>query len=868
MSTTTVSDLKCEYFVNPIGIDIAKPRLSWKLQDSRRGAKQTAYEIEVTSSDKWSSGKINSDQSIQVVYGGPALKSRTRYQWRVRIWDQDGKESAWSEPAFFETGFFDQSEWKGQWIGSPELGGPYSSPPVPYVRKAFDVSKPIARARLYVTALGIYEIEVNGKKVSHDNFLPGRTEYQFRVNYQVYELESFLANGQNVIGAILGDGWYCGHIHSDPRMYYGDRPRIMAQVMIDYTDGSSETILTDSSWKTGTGPIRSSDILMGEDYDARREIEGWSTPTFDDSKWFGVATFADPGLKISFKRAPNVRTTQEIKPIAPPTISANKRRWLYDLGQNMVGHVKLKLKDQKPGQTIDLRHVEMLDKDGKPYVTALRTARATDHYTTKGGDETYEPRFTFHGFRYVEVRDVKGSPDDNTITGVVVHSDTKKTGTFECSDPMINQLQSNITWSQRGNFLEVPTDCPQRDERLGWTGDAQVFIRTAAFNMDVAGFFTQWLQMMSDSQPEDGRISSVIPLCPSIYGEGGPAWADAAVICPWTLYLCYGDTRILEDCYPMMSKFIQFMVNTCPGYIRADEKQKWRGYGDWLSQNADTPNDLIGTAFFAYSAKLMSDIAKILGKSEDSKKYETLSNEVKKAWQNRYVTPDGNIVAQTQTAYLLALHFNLIDEKFRPTVVDSLVRNIKKRGMHLSTGFVGTPYLNDVLTDNGHIDVAYALLNQKTFPSWLFPITHGATTMWERWDGWTPEKGFNDAGMNSYNHYAYGAVGDWMYRVVAGIDVDPSAPGYKKIIIAPRPGGGLTYAKATLESEYGTIKSGWKIDGDKLTLNVTIPPNTSATIRIPTTDASSITEGGKPFGDGKTSFTVGAGEYVFGCKLG
>lgn len=880
--------LTCEYFKNPLAIDVSKPRLSWIMRDDRRGAKQSAYQVQAASTvdgllsgkaDLWDSGKASSNQSVHVEYAGKPLASRAKCYWRVRIWDAKGVESDWSETAFWEMGLLDRADWKAKWIGSSIVGGPYSIPPTPYLRKAFDVSKSIQSARLYVTALGAYAMEINGKSASPFILPPGRTEYKKRVPYHVLDVTALLQNGKNVVGAILGDGWYCGHLHSDPRQTFGDRPRLLAQLEITFADGSTQTIVSDESWKTGEGPIRSSDMLMGEDYDARAEIPGWSAPGFDDAQWQNALVFDDPGIAIVAHRSPPIKKIQEIKPIAEPTVSKNRRRWLFDMGQNMVGYCKLRFRNAPAGKVIDLRHTEMLDKDGKPYTTALRTARAIDHYTTKGGaEEIFEPHFTFHGFRYVEVRDYPGTPTADDLTGVVIHSDTEPTGEFECSDPMINQLQSNILWSQKGNFLDIPTDCPQRDERLGWTGDAQVFIRTAAFNMNVAGFFTKWIQDVADSQYPDGHIPSVVPHVTSIHHEGGPAWADAAVICPWNLYLCYGDTRILSDHYEMMAKFVQYLIDTCPNYIRADETKKWRGYGDWLSMDAYTPPDVIGTAFFAHCADLMSRIAGILGKSADQSKYTALFENVRKAFNQRYITPDGLVIGQTQTAYVLALHFNLLSSELRPKVFEALLRDIKNKGDHLSTGFVGTPYLPHVLTDNGRPDVAYTLLHQKTFPGWLFPITHGATTMWERWDGWTPEKGFNDAGMNSYNHYAYGAVGAWMYAAVAGIDIDEKQSGYKHIIFRPHPSPTLTYARAKLHSVHGTIESSWQTEGNTLKLELTVPANTTATLRMPTSDTSSITESGKPVAQAEgveyrgqegsvAVFALGAGKYGFVSRL-
>jgi alpha-L-rhamnosidase len=869
--------LRCEYEDNPLGIDELRPRLSWRVNDARRGAVQSGYEIWVgstiwaldSSPDLWNSGKVESDRSIQVEYGGKAVGLRQRCFWKVRTWDGRGEPSPWSEAAWWEMGLGGDG-WRGKWIGSAISGGPYSIPPAPYLRKEFEIGKPVERARLYVTALGIHELEINGSRVGDSVFAPGRTEYRKRVPYDVYDVTGLLKSGTNACGAILGDGWYCGHLHSDPRQTYGDRPRLLGQLEIRFADGTSATIVTDRTWKASEGPIRSSDMLMGEDYDARLEIAGWSSAGFEDSHWQAALEFDDPGIEIVARRAPAIRRVAEVKPIAPPTMSANKRRWLFDFGQNIVGRVRMKVRGSA-GQVIDLRYTEMLDKDGKPYTLALRSARATDHYTTKGGgEEIYEPRFTFHGFRYLELRDYPGTPTVDDVTGIVMHSDMAATGSFECSDAMINKLQSNIVWSQRGNFLDIPTDCPQRDERLGWTGDAQVFIRTAAFNMDVANFFTKWLQDVADSQGEDGRIPSVVPHVESIYGEGGPAWADAAIICPWTIYCCYGDERILQTRYPMMRGFMDFLEEKSVNFIRADEHWKWKGYGDWLNIDAETPADLIGTAFYAHCARLMAEIARVVGKNEDAGKYSSLFEKVRNAWRGRFIKPDGTLTVTTQTAFVLALHFDLLPGDLREKTVEALVADIQSRGMHLSTGFVGTPYLNHVLANAGRMDVAYALLNQRTFPSWLYPITQGATTMWERWDAWTHDKGFNDTGMNSFNHYAYGAIGDWMYSTIAGIDLDAREVGYKRIVIRPKPGGGLNWARAAFESVYGRIESSWRIENGRMQLEIAIPANTSALVEIPTKDAGGITESGEPAAEAegvrlveKTTFEVGAGRYSF-----
>ena len=577
-------------------------------------------------------------------------------------------------------------------------------------------------------------------------------------------------------------------------------------------------------------------------------------------------------------------------------------RYLFDLGQNMVGRVRFK--GQAPaGTTVILRFAEVLNPDGSPYTTNLRAAHATDYYTFKGeGEEVWEPKFTFHGFRYVEIEGYQGEVNRNTITGIVLHSAMEKTGTFECSDPLLNQLQSNILWGQKGNFLDIPTDCPQRDERLGWTGDIQVFVRTAAFNMNIAGFMTKWMHDVMDAQNPDGSIPAVVPHATDVQKDGGPAWADAVIICPWTIYLYYGDDRILEQSYQAMTRFMDFLMETSPGYIRcAPDYEGWPGFGDWLSINADTPRDLIGTAFLAYDAHLMAQIADILKKGPDASRYQQLFEDTKQAFADRYlagskvsissVTPsemrremdaadklsrgylqqvdygditsevfNTNLFTPTQTAYVLALYFDLLPDKLRNVAANELVADIERRGTHLSTGFVGSPYLNHVLSQNGHLDVAYNLLNQKSWPSWLYAVTQGATTIWERWDGWTEDNGFQTPEMNSFNHYAYGAIGAWLYSTVAGINLDTAHPGYKHALLSPHPGGGLKFARATLQTPYGKVISGWEYDGDEFKYSVVVPPNTTATVNLPCTGTVSIN--GETVEGQVHEITAGSYEFV------
>ncbi|MCA9986595.1 MAG: family 78 glycoside hydrolase catalytic domain, partial [Anaerolineales bacterium] len=624
------------------------------------------------------------------------------------------------------------------------------------------------------------------------------------------------------------------------------------------------------------GPILENDLIHGEAYDATLEMPGWDKLRFNDMGWMSVTTLADPELEIVATNGPTVRRFEELKPIGEPTLRRNPAhtRATFDLGQNMVGWVRLQGSAPK-GTAVRLRFAEVLDENGELYTANLRGARATDYYTFKGdGVEVWEPKFTFHGFRYVEISGYPGPFTDDLITGVVLHSNMAHTGDFVCSEPLINQLQNNILWGQKGNFVDVPTDCPQRDERMGWTGDIQVFARTAAFNMNVAGFMTKWAQDVADAQAETGSITAVVPaIIPLV--DGGPAWADAGVICPWTMYLCYGDKRILAENYAVMSRFMDFITAASPGHIRcAPDFEGWPGFGDWLSINAPTPRDLIGTAFLAYDAQLMSQIATILGKVADAARYEQLWQEVREAFQQRYLVggtaPDtsvqpsamrqqmemadaisqGNLekvdygpveskvfntdlFTPNQTAYVLALHFELLPEELRPVATAELVADIERRGMHLSTGFVGAPYLPHVLSANGRTDVAYALLKQTSWPSWLYSVTQGGTTIWERWDGWTEENGFQSPEMNSFNHYAYGSIGAWLYNTVAGIEIDPAEPGYKHILLAPQPGGGLTQAYGRLRTLYGELLSQWQLADGQFTWTIIVPPNTRATATLP-----------------------------------
>ena len=678
---------------------------------------------------------------------------------------------------------------------------------------------------------------------------PEWTSYHKRIQYQAYDVTSLVKTGQNAVGGILGNGWYCGLWQNwPPKVHiYGEEPFLLARIEIETADGKTTRIVSDESWKgTTDGPIRFSGIYEGENYDARKEMPGWDKPSFDDNKWqpAKIGHDLDPG-KLVWQRDNPIRMTCEIKPIK--LTQPKPGVYVYDLGQNIAGWCRIKFKGA-PGTTVTLKHNEVLNPDGTVYMDNLHAGhfckgdRQIVRYTFKGsGAETFEPHFTYQGFRYVEVTGLADKPALDALVGRVFHTDCPEVGRFECSNPLLNRLAQNIIWSQRANFMGVPTDCCQRDERCGYTGDAQFFMPTALYGMDIGAFFSKWLvDVCQDSQRPEGWFADHAP----DYGAGptpNVGWSDAGIICPYMIYRAYGDTRIIRDNYAAMRRNLQMLIETGNGYTRGPDHV---GNGDWLNLGGGASNEVIGTAYYAYCFRLMAEMAQVIGEQKDAVDFRDRADKIARAFADSFIDSDGRIKDSSQTGYALAFTMGLAPDSLKQKMADRFAEDVKSRGWHLATGFIGTPRLLPGLHEAGRDDVAYRLLLQENYPSWLYEVKLGATTMWERWDGWRPEKGYQDSGMNSFNHYAFGSVGEYMYGMVGGIRAD--SPGYAHVLIRPVIGEGITWARTTYDSIRGPISTDWKLDNQRLTLHVTIPPNTSATVRVPAKSAYSITESGLP----------------------
>ena len=759
----------------------------------------------------------------------------------------------WSKPDF------DDSMW-----AAAQVLGPYTAQPLVgdnsstlgagrYLRKTFTVKGPVAKARLYSTALGTYEASINGQPINDHQLDPGFTDFNKRVMYQTTDVTSLLKPGPNALGALLNDGWFAGRLGWMGLAQFNqvsDHPSFIAQLEITYADGSQDIIASDNTWKGGAGEELGSDQQLGEVLDAR-QASAWNQPTFDDSAWKSVTTEDHRTVGLVPQLGPPVRKLMEL---TPKKITHQGNVWLVDFGQNMVGHVRLTVRGPA-GAVVQVTHGEMLNPDGTLFTENLRPAISLDTFTLKGGNapETFEPQFTFHGFRYANVVGYPGELTPNDIRGIVVGSDNANTGTWESSDKDLNQLYSNIRWSQRGNYLSVPTDCPQRDERLGWMGDAQVFAPTGAYNADVAGFFRKWMADVDDAQNAAGAYSTVAPRANQ--ADAYPVWGDAGVIVPWTMYNAYGDKKFVEDNYPYMARWVVYEYNK--GLIQNG------GVADHLAP-VMTPPQIVDTAYFANSAHIVAQAATLLGRTEDAAAYNRIEKEIIAAFNENFVSPDGSIQSDTQTSYILALRFNLLPENLRAAAAQKLAAAVERAG-HLTTGFPGSGLLCPALTQIGRSDLAWKLVFTDTYPSWLFPVKNGATTIWERWDAWTPDKGFQASSMNSFNHYSFGAIGYWFYAGAAGIQLDDASPGYKHFLLAPQFTDKLTYIKSSLDSPYGAISAYWHAEGDQMDYDVTVPPNSSATLKLPV-PAKNVLQAGAPVKSGTdstTSIALAAGTYHF-----
>lgn len=840
-----ITDIRVNYLENPAGIK-GNIQVGWLLNSDNRNVVQTSYQVQIAKEldfnhPVFDSGETSGDESAHVPVQGVAWESAVKYGIRVRAGDNYGEQSEWSAPSFFITGLQSADEWTAEFV-SAETSADKDNSKGTYVRKTFDIKGKVKSAYVLSTALGLYQMFINSKRVGTDEFAPGWTSYNKRLLYQTYDVTDCLCEGANAVGAMLGAGWYKGDMGFKRfRNHYGIQTAFACQIMILYEDGTKEVIASDESWTGNDSPVIFSEIYDGEIYDANKEIDGWDTADFRDAGWkkVNIVPFSKDILVPQ-----NGCSVKQITAIPAKRIFKTKQGdTVIDFGQNLTGWIHFKVKG-KAGDKVELIHFEVLDSDGNVYLDNLRSAKETVVYICKDDSQAeYHPYFSFQGFQYAVIKSWPGTPELTDFTAWAVHSDMGDTGTFSCSNPDINQLQHNIKWGMKGNFLDIPTDCPQRDERLGWTGDSQIFCRTASYIMNTYTFYSKWLKDLEADQTPEGGVAHVVPDIlegkaddDRLLKDGthsAAAWGDAAVINPWTLYLTFGDKAVIKNQYESMKAWIGFMQNHAVDGIWNYKLQ----FGDWVALDAEegsyfgaTPNDLTCTAYYAYSTGLFAKMAEAVGNREDAENYGRLYKEIVDGYQNHFFDKDGELTAQTQTAHILSLYFNLVPDKYREKTVQGLLRLLDKENGHLVTGFVGTPYFCHALSQNGHVKEAYDLLLKDDFPSWLYQVKKGATTIWEHWDGLKPDGTMWSPDMNSFNHYAYGAIGEWLYRVSAGIEVDEKNPGYKHSIIYPRIGGNLDYVDASYTGIYGQLSVRWSTRGNEVTLDITVPHNTTSDI--------------------------------------
>jgi alpha-L-rhamnosidase len=834
----SIYDLRCEYLSKPLGIDLENPRFFWKLDSSRRNVTQSAYRLLVASDpellmeekpDIWNSGKVKSNLQAGITYQGKSLNSNQTYFWKVRVYDQNDKPSPWSEITKFHTGILSPDEWKAKWIGDRD-----TSNTSPLLRKSFNIEKRVRNAHIFISGIGYYELYLNGKKVGDHKLDPATTNYKKRVLYSTYDVRDFLKSGENVVGVMLGKGWYK---HRGIQQY-GDRPKLFMQLSIDYEDGSSLTIVSDESWSMLRGPIISNSIWDGEVYDAREEKEDWNKCGYDDSKWEKAVRVEPPESILDSQLLPPIRVVSRKKPVS--IFEPEDGIYVFDFGQNLTGWSSLRVKGER-GTKITLKTAEATRKDmarmrceDTTEVSMLidpspnRSAKAVDIYILKGRGkiEIYEPRFTFHGFRYVQIEGFPGEPTRNNLEVCVVHTDVDSTGHFSCSNPLFNQIHHNIIWGQLSNLFGKPTDCPQRDERLGWTGDAHLTAEEAMYNFDMAAFYTKWLQDFKDVQSDSGYVTDVVP--PHWLWKGTPAWQVAYPLIVWYMYKYYGDMRIIEEHYSNLKMWVNYLGSTADDYI-----VEW-GRGDWVApKTAYVPEDksipITSTGYYYKGAEILAKIARALGKTEDEEYYSKLTSKISDSFNRHFLNSDKNQYGTgSQTSNAFPLYLGIVPEENQKKVLENLILNIKdEHNGHLSTGILGTKALVEALPKYGREDVLYEIANKTTFPSWGYMISKGATTLWERWGGFR----YFNADMNSLNHIMFGCIDEFFYRDLAGIR--PETPGYKNIVIKPHVLNNLTWVKGSVNTIRGKISSEWKRDKNSFTLKVTIPVNSIAEIYMP-----------------------------------
>lgn len=916
-------NLRTEHLPNPLGIESDHPRLSWQLVSAERSQKQAAYQVLVARSRRalaedrgelWDSGRAPGNDSVGIAYAGPPLASGESAFWKVRVWDRDGEVSRWSETATWTTGLLHPDDWKAHWISFRDESPLHTNrealhlPPSRHYRRDFTTPRRVQRATLFASALGLVELHLNGRRVGDAWFEPGWADYHRRAYYRTHDVTALIQRGENCLGAIVAEGWYSGYVgygllvgygpHRTGRYFYGKTPALRVQLEVEYDDGTRETVATDPSWSvTADGPLREADLIMGETYDATRADDAWCLPRPDRERisahsrsdpapapswrWEPAipaeangstrATFHDPSgpreVELGFRApvtlqayaAPPIRVTQELKPVR--IIPRDPGTWIVDFGQNFAGVVRLHARAPR-GTVVQLRHGEMLHPDGRLMVENLRRARATDRYTFRGDSrgETWQPRFTYHGFQFVEIQGLPRAPRAEDITGLVLHNDTPLTSQFACSDEVMTRFWRNTQWTQRANFVEMPTDCPQRDERLGWMGDAQVYVRTATFNADVAAFFTKWLDDVVEAQREFGAYPDYCPY-PMAHGlpgqTWGTAWTDAGILCPWTIWQVYGDVRLLERMWPSMIRFMDWRKQRAPDGRGRGDGNTW---GDWLNLGEITPLEFIDAAFYARDAEAMRMMAEALGRSAESADFARLAARLREQFRADYLRAGGALNVDTQTAYALSLAFELLPPATRGLAAARLAQKVTANDHRMATGFLGTKSLLPALTANGQHDLAVRLFQSQRFPSWGYEVVNGATTVWERWDSYTKDHGFNgasgdqNASMNSFSHYSFGAVMEWAFRSLAGIDL--ISPGYGRVLIAPQPPRPdsnperppIDWVTAHYDSIRGRIATSWHRQGDRFELRVEIPANTTALLHLPTDRPESIREGGRKLG--------------------